>query len=238
MGIVVVPSFGTDPVTVTATNLDAKVDGLATEFNGNIENANIKASAGIVYSKLNLTGAVLNADLAGSIADSKLSTITTAGKVSGAALTLLGNIPSAAGTVPSVNVRKTVVITITAPDEVLTTGDGKFYFTCPPELNGMNLVDADASVITASTSGTPTIQIARGRRSSATGACTYADMLSTRITIDASEFDSANAAAAPVIDTSNDDIVVSTYVDVLRIDVDVSGVTTAGLEVRLSFQTP
>ena len=47
MGIVVVPSFGSDPVTVTATNLDAKVDGLATEFNGNIENANIKSTAAI-----------------------------------------------------------------------------------------------------------------------------------------------------------------------------------------------
>jgi hypothetical protein len=94
MGIVVVPSFGSDPVTVTATNLDAKVDGLATEFNGNIENANIKSTAAIAYSKLNLTGAIQGTDLA---------TITTAGKVSGAALTLLPNTPSAAGILPNIN---------------------------------------------------------------------------------------------------------------------------------------
>lgn len=40
---------------------------------GVIVNADINASAAIAYSKLNLTGAILNADLAGSIAYSKLS---------------------------------------------------------------------------------------------------------------------------------------------------------------------
>jgi len=54
MGIVVVPTYGSDPATVTAANLDAKVAGLATEFNGSIDNDNIDASAGIVASKLNL----------------------------------------------------------------------------------------------------------------------------------------------------------------------------------------
>lgn len=54
---------------------------------GAVVNADVSASAAIAYSKLALTGAVLNADLAGSIADSKLSTISTAGKVSGAAIT-------------------------------------------------------------------------------------------------------------------------------------------------------
>lgn len=63
--------------------------------------ANIPSS--IPYSKLTLTGAVLNADLAGSIADSKLSTISTAGKVSGAALTSLSSIPSGAGVIPVAN---------------------------------------------------------------------------------------------------------------------------------------
>jgi hypothetical protein len=54
MGIVVVPSFGTDPALITAAGLDAKVDGLATEFNGNIENVNVKSNAAIANSKLNL----------------------------------------------------------------------------------------------------------------------------------------------------------------------------------------
>jgi hypothetical protein len=98
----------------------------------------------------------------------------------------------------------------------------------------MNLVDADASTIGAGTG--VTVQIARGRRSAVDGALSFADMLSTRITIDTGEYDSANAAAPAVIDTTKDDIVVSTYVDVLRIDVDVA--SGLGLEVRLAFQTP
>lgn len=57
----------------------------------------------IPYSKLSLTNAVLNADLAGSIADTKLSTISTAGKVSGASLTSLSSIPSGAGLIPLAN---------------------------------------------------------------------------------------------------------------------------------------
>jgi hypothetical protein len=61
-------------------------------------------------------------------------------------------------------------------------------------------------------------------------------MLSTAITIDTGEYDSANATTPAVIDAAKDDIVVSTYVDVLRIDVDVA--SGFGLEVRLSFQTP
>ena len=54
MGIITIPTYGTDPATVNAANLDAKVSGLATEFNGNIDNDNIKSSAAIANSKLNL----------------------------------------------------------------------------------------------------------------------------------------------------------------------------------------
>jgi hypothetical protein len=55
MGIVSLPSYGSDPATVNASNLDGKVDPLATEFNGSIENVNIKTGAAIAASKLNLT---------------------------------------------------------------------------------------------------------------------------------------------------------------------------------------
>jgi hypothetical protein len=195
------PAYGTD--------ITGNVNALLADYNGNITDYNISASA--------------------AIADSKLAQITTAGKVSTAALT---------GIVAQANTRKTLVIAVTGPTDTLNVGDGQFYFTCPAELNGMNLVAVGASVITTSSSGTPTIQIARGRRSAVDGACTYVDMLSTRITIDATEFDSANAAAAAVINTSNDDIVSSTYVDLLRIDVDTAGTNAQGLEIRMSFQTP
>ena len=56
---------------------------------GSILNADINASAAIAYSKLALTGSIVNADIgaAAAIADTKLATISTAGKVSGAAIT-------------------------------------------------------------------------------------------------------------------------------------------------------
>ena len=55
-----------------------------------LANAQISNSAAIAYSKLNLTGAIANADLAGSIADSKLLQIATANKVAGSAVQLNG----------------------------------------------------------------------------------------------------------------------------------------------------
>ncbi len=59
---------------------------------------------GIVSNKLGIkAGSVTNAMLAGSIADSKLNQITTASKVSGAAITLLTSVPSGAGILPIAN---------------------------------------------------------------------------------------------------------------------------------------
>lgn len=114
----------------------------------------------------------------------------------------------------------------------LTTGDGKFYFRIPSKLNGLNLTACAAAVGTASSSGTPTIQIARGRQSNATSAHSFADMLSTRITIDASEYDSKDATAAAAIDSANDDVATG---DLIRVDVDVAGTNTTGLYVTLAF---
>jgi len=71
---------------IGATNTVLKSTGSSAAW-GAILNANIDAAAAIDYSKLNLTGAILNADLAGSIADTKLSQITTAGKVANSATT-------------------------------------------------------------------------------------------------------------------------------------------------------
>lgn len=65
--------------------------------------ANIPGS--IPYSKLTLTGTILNADVNASaaIVDTKLAQIATAGKVSGASLTSLASIPSGAGIIPVAN---------------------------------------------------------------------------------------------------------------------------------------
>jgi hypothetical protein len=118
----------------------------------------------------------------------------------------------------------------------LTVADGVGYFPpMPAALNGYNLVGARITVITTSSSGTPTVQIARGRQASATAAHTFADMLSTRLTIDANEYCSADAAAAAVIDTTKDDIATN---DIIRVDVDVTGTGTKGLLITLDFQLP
>lgn len=74
---------------VSDGGLRAKVDDSSIE----------RAAGGLQVKALGVT----NAMLAGSIADSKLSQITTADKVSGAAITLLTSLPSGAGKVPTAN---------------------------------------------------------------------------------------------------------------------------------------
>lgn len=121
----------------------------------------------------------------------------------------------------------TVVVSLQVTDPngpVLATGDGQAYFRVPSLLNGAVLTGVAAHVTTVSSSGTPTIQI-----HNVTDA---ADILSTRITIDASEKDSSTAAAAAVINASNDDMATA---DELRVDVDVAGTGTKGLIVELTF---
>ena len=93
---------------ITGTIPDGSIS-TAKLANGAVTDAKVNAAAAISYSKLNLTGTILNADLAGSIAysklsltntivnadiatgaaivDTKLATISTAGKVSNSATT-------------------------------------------------------------------------------------------------------------------------------------------------------
>jgi hypothetical protein len=70
--------------TVVAAEHNANNDTIYNEFNGNIDNANISASAAIV--------------------DTKLATISTANKVSGAAFASLSSVPAGAGEMPAANV--------------------------------------------------------------------------------------------------------------------------------------
>jgi len=116
-----------------------------------------------------------------------------------------------------------------------STGDGKFYLRIPPSLNGMNLIACGYAVVTKSTSGLPTIQLARGRQASAGVAHTFADMLSTKLTIDANQYDSQYATTAAVIDTANDDVLTG---DIIRFDFDVAGTGTKGCIPSLTFGLP
>lgn len=129
-------------------------------------------------------------------------------------------------------VKRIVYVKVLANDTALTTGDGKAYITIPSDLNGMNLIDADIAVYTTSSSGNPTVQL--HNLDYAGGA---QDMLSTLMTIDAggTELSSYTAATPPVINGSYDDVATG---DRIRIDVDVAGTGTKGLDVILVFQTP
>lgn len=66
--------------------------GVAAIGSGVIVDADVNASAAIAYSKLALTGSIVNADISASaaIADTKLATISTANKVSAAAIDIDG----------------------------------------------------------------------------------------------------------------------------------------------------
>jgi hypothetical protein len=122
----------------------------------------------------------------------------------------------------------TITLLVSDPNgSAITTGDGKAYWRVPSTLNGMNLVGVAAHVTTVSSSGIPTIQIANVTDS--------VDMLSTKLTIDASEKDSSTAATAAVIDTAHDDVATG---DELRIDIDVAGTGAKGLMVEMQFQLP
>lgn len=109
------------------------------------------------------------------------------------------------------------VIVVAVGDETtaLTTGDAKVTFRMP---FAMTLTAVRASLTTASSSGTPTINIREGGT----------DILSTALTIDANELTSTTAATAAVISDSTlaDDAEI-------KIDVDTAGTGAAGLKVAL-----
>lgn len=119
-------------------------------------------------------------------------------------------------------------------DTALATGDNLATLAIDTTLTGMNLIAVKAYVTTVSSSGAPLFQIRRSRRSSAT-ARTVVDMLSTGVSVDANEFESADATTAVVINTSNDDVQTG---DILLFDCDTAGTGTKGATLLLTFQLP
>jgi len=124
---------------------------------------------------------------------------------------------------------KMVVLKVVADNAAFPSiADGVMYFTTPPELNGMNLVSIGGHVYGASDGGVA-INV------SLYNLTQTQDMLSTQLTIDNTEFDSATAAAPAVINTATDDVVTA---DVLRIDINQKGANATGCEIRMGFQLP
>ena len=106
----------------------------------------------------------------------------------------------------------------------VTVADGKAYMPVPAALNGMNLVRAQAIVITAGTTNATTIDIYNVTDSQ--------DMLSTAISIASG----ATVGTVGTINVSYDDVATN---DVLRVDVTtVSTTAPKGLLVILEFRLP
>jgi hypothetical protein len=216
-----------------------------------VEGVNLVRAGAATSSGLTMaTSRVLGRTTAGTGAIEELSTVdsfvsaasdSTAGKVelATAAETTTGTDATRAVTPDGLSgstfgVTKINLLVSDPNGSAITTGDGKVYHRVPVELNGMNLVGVAGSLSTVSSSGAVNVMVRRSRRSSAT-ARTSADMLSTALTIDASEFDSEDAATAAVINTSNDDVQTG---DHIYIDIDGAGTGAKGLLVELRYQLP
>jgi hypothetical protein len=124
---------------------------------------------------------------------------------------------------------KVVSVQVTDLVNAITTGDGKALYRIPALFNGWNLSGVAMCVDTASSSGIPTFQLRRKRSGS------DVDMLSTALTVDASETDSSTAATPAVIDTNNDDV---NTADRIYFDCDVAGTGTKGVLIEMTFQKP
>jgi len=159
-------------------------------------------------------------DTVAGIAEIATTAETSAGSDTGRVVTPDGLAGSIFGT-------KNVSLIVIADATAVATGDGQVTFVVPIELNGMNLVSVGAHITTTSSSGNPAIQIRNVTDS--------VDMLSTGITIDATEYDSKDATTAAVIDTAHDDVATG---DVIAVDVDTAGTGTKGLQIRLGFRMP
>ena len=105
MALVSIPYTFSAGAVIVASQHNACFSTIYSEFNGSITDANISGSAAIAYSKLNLTGNIINGDLSASLnlPDSKLAQITTASKVHGSSITGLASLPAGAGIVPVAN---------------------------------------------------------------------------------------------------------------------------------------
>lgn len=127
---------------------------------------------------------------------------------------------------------KHAAIIVSAPDgDAITTGDGKVAFRLDSSFDNMDLIEVGMSVTTVSSSGLPTIQLRRSRKNLVTSR-TIVDILSTKLSIDVSEFDSNDATTAAVINATNEDMAED---DVIFVDIDIAGTGTKGLCVTLVF---
>jgi hypothetical protein len=179
----------------------------------------LRADTGVVSADTDVTDLV---SAASTTAAGKVELTIDTEVTTGTSTTLAVTPDSLAGS--TIFGRKVVSIQVTDGTTDVTTGDGKAYITIPEALNGMNLVRAQATVVTAGTTNATTVMVHNKTDAQ--------DMLSGAISI-------ASAGTVGTVGTINgtyDDVATN---DVLRIDVDsVSTTAPKGLMVVLEFQLP
>ena len=186
------------------------------------------AAGGDLAGFLNAPTVVAASDIVAGKVELATAAETTTGTDAGRAVTPDGLAGSGYG------VRVIGILVSDPQGSAITTGDGKVCFRIPSVMNGWNLIAVAGALSTVSSSGIPTVQLRRSRRASATTR-TDVDMLSTLLTIDATEFDSVDAAAAAVINAANDDVNTG---DMIYVDIDVAGTGAKGLFVETQWQLP
>lgn len=102
MSLISIPNVFTVGSVIVASQHNSNFSTIFNDYNGGITTVNLSASAGIV--------------------DTQLAAITTAGKVSGAALTSLSSTPAGAGLLPVANVPPVVLTTMVSG--ILPTANG------------------------------------------------------------------------------------------------------------------
>lgn len=105
---------------------------------------------------------------------------------------------------------------------VVSTGDGKFVFVVPPDLDGTSLVTAEAGI---SEVGSSDVEVTLYNLTAAV------DMLTTPITIPTGDYASFPPEATDINETN----AVVAQADRISINVDSSGTTAEGLMVILEF---
>jgi hypothetical protein len=181
-----------------------------------------------LQSSITAVGTLTSGDVDAAVTDATTSAkgkveLAIASEINTGTSTSLANTPNAlAGS----NYGKRTMSVLVNDSVALTSGDGKAYFPrIPSYMNGWNIIEVAANMVAGT--GLVTIQIHNLTQA--------ADVLSTELTIDANEKDSKDAAAAAVIDTSEDDAQTG---DRYRIDIDGAGTGTTWLDVQMTFQLP
>lgn len=123
--------------------------------------------------------------------------------------------------------KKTVILKCLDEASAVEDGDDLMRFTIPNTLSGMNLVSCGAHVYTGPTSSVMVIDIYN--------ITSAVDMLTSAMTIDETEKDTATAASQAVINTGADGVAAG---EEIRVDVTDAASGAKGLELRLTFEKP